>query len=171
MRRALTVLALASLLISGLAAPAGAGSDSRPFKGSVHGTVSFVPFTEGCSNYGGFNLSSVGAATGKVSHMGKTTMDSVHCTPDDGVEDILGGEMTLFAANGDKVFIAYEGTAPFPGPGSEVIVADIEFWILDGTGRFAGATGGGDMTAYITFEGFEDPEWAASWHWKGRIGY
>lgn len=171
MRRTFVVLVLASLFMSALAAPAGADSDSRPFKGSVHGTVSFAPFTPGCFNNDGFNLSSVGEATGKVSHMGKTTMSSAHCTPDMGVDEILGGEMTLVAANGDKVFIAYEGTAPFPGPGTDVIIADIDFEILDGTGRFADATGGGDMTAYIVFEGFDDLEWAASWYWKGRIGY
>ena len=171
MRRTFAVLAAASLLLAGLVAPAAAGSNSRPFKGSVSGSVAFVPFTEGCDNYDGFNLSSVSTARGQVSHMGRTSMSAVHCTPDFGVEDVLGGQMTLEAANHDKVFIAYEGTAPFPGPGVEVVVATLVFEILDGTGRFEGATGGGDMIGHIVNEGMDDFEWPATWHWKGKIGY
>lgn len=171
MRKALAVLAMAALLLTGLAAPAAGKADSRPFKGFAHGTVTFVPFTPGCVNNDGFNLSSAGAAVGDVSHLGETTLTSSHCTPDPGVSFIPGGRMTLEAANGDEVYIEYEADAPFPGPGTDVIVATIEFEIVDGTGRFEGATGGGDMTAYITFEGFADFEWAASWYWHGRIGY
>ncbi len=84
--------------------------------------------------------------------------------------DITGGHLTFTAANGDAVHITYEGTAPFPD-GQPVIVADIDFVITGGTGRFADAHGVGSMTAYITFEGFEDPEWAASWVIDGTIGY
>ncbi len=170
MRRTCTTMAACALLLAALAAPAAADSQTRPFRGTLSGSVAFVPFTPGCSNYGGFDLSSVGDATGHVLHLGKTHLASVHCTPDIGVTDITGGHLTFTAANGDAVHITYEGTAPFPD-GQPVIVADIEFVITGGTGRFADAHGVGSMTAYITFEGFEDPEWAASWVIDGTIGY
>jgi len=79
--------------------------------------------------------------------------------------------MTLAAANGDEVSITYSGAAPFPGPGTEVIVVEMDFEVVGGTGRFAGATGGGEMTGYIVFAGFDAPVWPASWVWEGTIGY
>lgn len=84
----------------------------------------------------------------------------------------LAGKMTLTSASGDKVYLDYTGSAPFPGPGTTVIVAHIDFAIVGGTGRFVNATGGGEMTAYITFAGFETPVWPARWVWSGEvIGY
>ncbi|MEX1286810.1 MAG: hypothetical protein AB1Z57_02620 [Acidimicrobiia bacterium] len=83
--------------------------------------------------------------------------------------------MVLTAANGDTVEIVYSGTAPFPVPGQpSTIIADTSFEIVDGTGRFAGAFGGGEMTAYISFPGDFDPAnypWRATWYWSGTIDY
>lgn len=51
--------------------------------------------------------------------------------------------MTLVAANGDQVWIEYSGSAPSPGPDKKVIVVDLDFTIVGGTGRFTDASGAG----------------------------
>lgn len=172
MRRVLAVLAASLLLVVTLAGAATAHADARPFTGSVAGDVTF-PFvgTELCPAtdvfFGGLRTESV--ASGTASHLGQVTMTTLHCTP--AGETIAGGEGTFLAANGDAIYFEYGGTAPFPGPGTTVIVAEVDFLITGGTGRFADASGGGHLTGYVNFEGFEDPSWAASWVWTGTIGY
>lgn len=172
-RKLLLVLVVFGLVTVGLVAPVGADSSSRPFTGSVAGSITF-PYVgaEICPATDVFlgGLRTDSRATGEVSHLGRTEMTSHHCTPR--FETIAGGEMTLVAANGDEVWIHYWGTAPFPIPGvTEVIHVDLDFVIVGGTGRFVGATGGGDMTARAVFEGFMDPEWPGSWSFHGEIGY
>jgi hypothetical protein len=165
MRKAIVLLMAAAML--SIAVPAlGTDSDARPFKGSMNGSVLFEP-DPACDN-NPWLIRTDSQATGEVSHLGSTVMTSAHCTP--AVETIEGGEMTLVAANGDRVFIEYEGTAPPPNQDG-IIIADVDFVIVGGDGRFTGATGGGDMTAFIVFEGLADPEWPASWVWSGTIGY
>lgn len=170
MRRISVLMIVFVLFAVGAIPAAGARPDSRPFKGSLVGSADFIqgtgtsPFA--CHNYKGGNLRTDSHATGTASHMGRTSMTSQHCTPE-GV-DISGGEMTLVAANGDEVYVEYLGTAP---PSTEVIVVDLDFTILGGTGRFEGAHGGGKMTVYVVFEGFGDFEWPATWVWDGTIGY
>ena len=159
MRRKMMLL-MALVLLLTVAPAAVAEPGSRPFKGSMSGSVTFEP-DPGCDN-NPWLMRTDSQATGTVSHLGRTTMTSAHCTP--AGASIDGGEMALVAANGDRVFITYEGTASPPNADG-IIVADVDFVIIGGDGRFEGATGGGDMTALIVFEGFGDPEWAASWTW------
>jgi hypothetical protein len=165
-RRASVILATFALVVTGLAPAALADEWSRPFKGTVVGEVSFAPDAS-CPNFGGLRTDS--DAVGIISHLGRSRMASHHCTP--AGPAITDGEMTLIAADGDRVFMTYAGTAPFPGPGTEVIVATMEFEIVGGTGRFTDASGGGDMTGYIVFAGFDVMVWPASWVWEGTIGY
>lgn len=172
-RKMLMVLVVIGLVTIGLVAPANADSSARPFKGSLAGEVTFGPVgLNVCPATDVFlgDLRTDSEATGEVSHMGRTTMISNHCTP--AFETIAGGEMVLEAANGDDVYIHYWGWAPFPIPGvTEIIEIDLDFAIVGGTGRFEGATGGGTMTAQAVFEGFFDPAWPASWQFIGTIGY
>ena len=162
MRKSLVLLMALCLLLIVVPA-AGAESEARPFKGSMSGSISFAP-DKTCATL----LRTDSQATGNVSHLGRATMTSAHCTP--GAGWIEGGDLILVAANGDRVFITYEGAAPPPNADG-IIVADIDFIITGGDGRFEGASGGGDMTGLIVFEGLSDPEWAASWNWSGTIGY
>jgi hypothetical protein len=169
--RTRVVLALvgSALLILAIAAPASADRGSRPFKGMVAGEVAFNLVPEsGCPNYGG--LRSESSAVGTSTHLGRTVMTAQHCTP---LGDDFGpGTMTLTSASGDEVWITYHGSAPFPGPGVTVYQGSIEFKVVGGTGRFMNAVGGGTMTITITFQGFEDPSWPATWVWNnGTIGY
>ena len=172
--KALLVLAASMLLVLAFAVPANADPGSRPFRGSVSGEASFVPVSLTMCPAGGVffgGLQTVSSASGMVSHLGRTAMASRHCTPSG--DAITGGSMTLTAANGDQVDITYTGVAPFPIPGvTEVIIVHIDFQIVGGSGRFDGATGGGEMTAYVVFQGFADPSWPARWVWSGTIiGY
>ena len=148
---------------------AGADSGLRPFKGSVVGSITFPMFTE-CENYGGANVRTDSYATGTASHLGQVVLMSAHCTPEPGV-DTIAGEMTLVAANGDEVYISYTGVNGPPDPVTWILISDVDFVITGGSGRFEGATGGGDMTAFVLFEGLDDPEWPVSWVWEGSIGY
>jgi hypothetical protein len=168
MRKTIVILAVIGLVVVGLAVPAGADQAARPFKGSMAGEVTFTPLTD-CPNPWGLRTDS--AATGKATHMGRLVMSSQHCTPMG--HDITGGEMVFVAANGDVVYIDYEGHTPTLDelvPGEEFSV-DIEFFIDGGTGRFEDASGGGLMTAFVLFEDPNAPVVAASWVWSGTIGY
>jgi hypothetical protein len=163
---------VAAALVLVLAAPAAADSSGRPFKGWAAGEAQFNPVSVAVCPPGGplfGGLRTEGYATGRSTHLGPTTFVSLHCTPSG--DAITGGVLTLTAANGDEVWIEYSGSAPFPGPGTTTIVVTLTFDIVGGTGRFAGATGGGDLMAWVAFEGFGDPAWAATWAWDGMIGY
>lgn len=158
------------LVVAMMSIPAAsAKSSSRPFKGSASGVVTFPMGTE-CENYGGANVRTDSDAIGRASHMGRTIVDGQHCTPEPGV-DTIEGTMTLIAANGDKVFLEYAGVNGPPDPVTWILVSEVSFFITGGTGRFEGAEGSGDMTAFVLFEGLDDPEWAVTWVWEGTIGY
>lgn len=158
------------VLILGLAAievPAANAGTSRPFHGSADGSVAFVPGTE-CQNYGGQNVRTDGSATGTASHLGRMTLTTSHCSPE-GPE--FAGEATLAAANRDEVYIEYAGVNAPPDPDTSVIVSTADFTIVGGSGQFEDAEGGGVLTAFVLFEGLDDPEWPASWMWQGTIDY
>jgi hypothetical protein len=166
MKRILVILAVAALALAGLVTAASARSSERPFKGSMEGSALFIPGTDCTTTPEGLRTDSV--ATGNVSHLGKTEMTSSHCTP--AGPDIEGGTMVLVAANDDELYIEYTGTAREPGPDG-IITVDVLYTITGGSGRFVGASGGGDMIVAVVFEGFDDFEWPASWSWTGTIDY
>ena len=172
-RRTLVILTVVGLMVLGLAPGAAADPAYRPFTGSASGDVTFnFVGQQVCPTTDLFfgDLATDSQARGNASHMGLVEMTSNHCTP--AGEAITGGEMTLIAANDDEVYIEYAGAAPFPIPGvTEYVEADLEFTITGGTGRFAGATGGGSMHAQIEFLGFGVMTWPATWEWTGTIGY
>jgi hypothetical protein len=167
MRKIVVIFAVAALALAGLATAASARSDSRPFKGEMSGSVLFVP-DEGCIN-NDWLMRTDSVASGNVSHLGRTEMTGSHCTPAETA--VEGGEMALVAANGDEVYIEYAGFAPGPDPDTGIIHVELDYMIVGGSGRFDGAHGGGEMTAEVVFEGFDDFEWPATWSWTGRIGY
>ena len=139
MRRFLVLLTVCALALAVFTAAASAKRVERPFKGCVSGQAVFTPDPASPSPTGLWTDSS---AVGHVSHLGLTVMTSRHPTPTGNT--ITGGDMKLVAANGDEVWIAYSGSAPFPviGVPSTIVVA-VDFTIVGGTGRFAHASGGG----------------------------
>ena len=139
---------------------------THPFKGKVWGEVTF-PADLTCPE----GLRTHSEANGKLfePYWTHVAVEADHCTP--AADQIKGGKMTLTAENGDMVYLTYSGVAPFPGPDTDVIVADLEFMVTGGTGQFLGATGKGDMTGYVDFPGFDVPVWHAMWVWHGTIVY
>lgn len=170
MRKIRAVVLVALLAVLGASPALGAPPDSAqwvPLKGTVSGLVQFLPAGD-CADLIGL-ATTVENARGVASHLGRTTMSSRHCTP---MGDNFGpGEMTLVAANGDELYMTYTGSAPYPAPGTEVIVGTSTNMITGGTGRFEGATGTLEMTIEIQFEGLDDPSWPATWTMTGMIKY
>jgi hypothetical protein len=161
MRRFLVLLTVCALALAVFTAAASAKRVDRPFKGCVCGQAVFTP--DPASPTGLWTDSS---AVGCVSHLGRTVMSSRHPTPTG--DTITGGNMKLVAANGDEVWIAYSGSAPFPvmGVPSTIVVA-VDFTIVGGSGRFAHASGGGEMTGYVEFPGeLNLGPWPAYWTWR-----
>lgn len=166
MRLRSLLLTLAAAVVAMLVAAVAvkASPASRPFTGSMTGITTFVPDAS-CP----IGLRTDTAATGTASHLGKFTYTSSHCS---GVT--FAGEQTMVAANGDKLFADYQSTGPPVFPPTEVgtvYAVRTAFTITGGTGRFADATGGGLMTAHLTFMGFGVPVWPVTFEWSGTIGY
>lgn len=59
----------------------------------------------------------------------------------------ITGSLTLTAANGDQLFVSYHATTPYPDAAGNFNPSGT-FTITGGTGRFAGATGGGSLSAH-----------------------
>lgn len=137
----------------------------RPFIGGAKGLVSFdLSNPKGCA--AGFTT--VTDAKGTATHLGRTTLHSEHCvTPTGGIE----GTMVLTGANGDEVHATYTGGSTAPGAIGEVIQVTATVILAGGTGRFANATGQAELTARISFEGFDKLTWPGEWDWKGAISY
>jgi hypothetical protein len=172
-KKALLLLLVCALVLFVLATTADAKSAERPFKGSVSGTVWFTPGAElGLPpNPNPPFLWTISHAVGNVTHLGRTVMDAHHPTPSSDV--ISGGTMVLRVANGDKLFVTYAGTAPFPVIGvPSTIRAHTPMTVTGGTGRFVGASGRVDCVGYVQFPGELGPgPWPGVWYFKGTISY
>lgn len=170
MRRFVVILMVCGLALLAFSATANAGKQARPFKGYAVGQVTFTLGTADDPNsspwfppYGMWTNSYV---IGNASHLGRSVLTARHPTP--GGTEIADGTMKLVAANGDEVKITYTGYAPLPTPGvTDVFPVELDFTIVGGTGRFAAASGGGDMTAWVTFQGYDDFAWPATFNWSG----
>jgi hypothetical protein len=81
--------------------------------------------------------------TGTATHLGSLTTVQSHCVAPPSF-DFTNGEFTLTAANGDQLSGTYEGEFLLLDPPLAAI--DGEFTFTGGTGRFIGATGGGDAS-------------------------
>lgn len=123
-------LALATLVVLGLARPAPAG-EQVPFKGSFEGDVTVKPLAPPLLQV---DVESMGKAT----QLGQFTLDIPHIVNPANATAI--GSYVFTAANGDTVFADFVGQAtPTATPGVLYIVETVT--ITGGTGRFAGATG------------------------------
>ena len=119
----LAVLSLAGLLAAG---------EQVPFKGSLEGEVTVTPLDP---PYVRVDVD----ATGEATQLGKFTLSIPHVVDRSTFTAVGSYEFT--AANGDKLFADFTGhSAPTADPNVIYIVETAT--ITDGTGRFAGATGG-----------------------------
>jgi hypothetical protein len=159
MRRFVVSLVVLGLVFVAGSATASAATKARPFQGYMIGACSFVP--DVASPTGMWTISDT---RGDVSRLGASVMSARHPTPT-GVA-IDAGTMKLVAANGDEVWITYTGGFTPPGPDG-ILVVGLDFTITGGTGRFSAASGGGEMTGYVTFLGFDVSVWPATFVWSG----
>lgn len=136
MNKACTLL-LSVVLLGGFIGRAVA--ESVPLKGNYAGqAVSAEPVE------GGFFVTTVGG--GQLTHLGKFEFVSPHFS---GFDFSVAGQQILTAANGDTITGEFAGQL-VPTPDFQFLVGDLEVTIVDGTGRFADATG--SYTFSIVFE-------------------
>lgn len=138
-----------------------------PFSAVLIGEA-FFDFTNPNACASGFTAMSTGQGT--ASHMGLTTFRSAHCLGAN--HEPLNTEFVLTAANGDMVHATYTGRCPanFPQIGERFTCSGVMVF-SEGTGRFASASGTGEWTGTVTFEGFADFSWPGRWELKGTIRY
>jgi hypothetical protein len=145
-RRSLTRIGL-TLLVPGAAAALALtvvvqAHASVPFSASFSGTVAFTSPTTVAFD-----------GSGQASHMGRSSNDGVAaiigppdqagCIPNANTE-------TLTAANGDQLTIQSDDLA-CPIASGPILHASGEWTVVDGTGRFAGATGSGTLDGESNF--------------------
>jgi hypothetical protein len=140
--------ALFSAVLATLAGAAVADSRTLPFKASLKLSES-ITFTGAAPCFAIGQLS----GTGQASHLGKVTASSQDCINPDGVFDpngptsyhFVSGQgaagLVFTGAAGDQLFASYSGALTARGRGPHGVSG--HFVITGGTGRFAGAVGGG----------------------------
>jgi len=138
-------LAAAMISASILSAPiVVAGPKAVPFKATLTIQETFI---EGdllkCA------LISYVHGAGHASHLGKVTSESVDCINPTGPDlppalRFVSTQVTLVAANGDKIFASYRGTITFDG-----VIMGASYDIDGGTGRFSSAEGYGTVSGIV----------------------
>jgi hypothetical protein len=117
-----------------------AAAQTTPFKADFTLEVSFVPATPGV-----FLGTTSGA--GLASHLGRvaaTSTEVLDFTASPGRVTVRDGQLVMVAANGDELHWSYGGGGPLPDASGTTPIAGT-FVITGGTGRFAGASGGGTV--------------------------
>lgn len=135
------------LLLVALAAPASTlAADRRPVRGEF--TISITQATHTC----GADLPLAFSGAGIVSHLGRMTGSSTHCTEfglfTDGVA-IWDGVAVFVAADGSTITTQYSGWQD--PPAGTVATAVTIHELVAGTGRFAGVDGVWTLTGTIDF--------------------
>ena len=138
MKKYFSMLAVWSLVLSGFSVWAGG---QVPFKAS---------FSTEFTSVAAYPLVYVQVAgAGQASHLGSTLIGST-----DQIVDLSTGIVTatywLTAANGDQLAVSLLVHATFVPDGLAISGG---WTALGGTGRFANATGGGDLEGFATFTG------------------
>jgi hypothetical protein len=95
-----------------------------------------------------------------MTHLGRVTGEHSQCIDPTGqVQNPLAysdGRVTFTSASGDQLFATFEGTLiPTDVPG--FFAAANPFEIVGGTGRFEGASGGGQVTGSLDLRVAETP--------------
>ncbi len=154
----------------------GENPQPRPFEGSMRGVVHWA-WTTVCA-YQPVRTLTDGVA--EVTHLGKVTITAAHCSSANG-QAALDGEMTLIAANGDRLVGTYTAHVVAPPPaeagceGKPMCIAEEGvFTVTGGTGRFAHATGSVTLTvgAYPTdMPPTIESQWPALQVFHGTITY
>jgi hypothetical protein len=133
----LVVLAMLSVAAVAIAGPKGARPD-RPFKAGFSGTREFAADPGRCADLGeGWNLLVIELTGGHATHLGRITGTADQCIKG---TDIVDGDATYLAANGDELSATYTGKVISVSP-EGVAVIEVGQSFDGGTGRFEYATG------------------------------
>lgn len=136
------VLSTAALLIAAFSSGAGANPEFRPFSATLDGFAGPMPTSDPCI------LANTEHGTGNARHMGAITWQSnetVNLCSNPAGGDVVG-ELSVTGANGDTVHFSYTTLAHLDFTTNQVSASG-NWQITSGTGRFAGASGQGVLTA------------------------
>ena len=140
-----TVMTLVAFLLLGSLT---AMAVNRPFSLNGKGSATFI--LDGAGNLIGADVTSTSNAT----HLGLcTTVGKVNYTPANDPEHpgrlLSSGSGTITAANGDLLYIEFNGVLDPPPPGSGTGIDTPTFRFVGGTGRFAGASGTAEAVVVV----------------------
>lgn len=172
MKRNITSFLLVLLVACFSVTAAGDGDNlqPRPFMGSMSGEGTFDFTTGACLGITGAPWQSFGYMAGNLTHLGNSEWFVSHCSTLDG-QQLVNGEGTLVAANGDELWMTYtaELISPFIVPGVMLYAQDNV--VTGGTGRFEGASGAFQTLIAVTIEDLTVPTAPASGEFAGTITY
>jgi hypothetical protein len=146
-RTILALMLIAGLLLS-LAMPAVAAT-ARPFKGSFQGVAGLAVPRCGSDVTLGFS------AVGAVTHLGRIEGQASNCSsPSFPVAevDVRDGIVLFAAADGSTITAAYSGVQQTPVAG--VAAYSLTMTLVEGTGRFEGASGSWTTRGLLDFNTF-----------------
>lgn len=155
------------LAISAIAAPLDkeeANTVPRYVCGVLDGTFTFTQWGPDW-----WDIYTNGEATGTLRHLGAAEMYTKHTPTLSG--DLLDGSFKIVAANGDEIRGTYSGIVtdvpnkPFQYTGKAT------FLILDGTGRFANASGTIDATFFEILDAITFESASVTWTLSGIVSY
>jgi len=150
MKKSLAPLMLAAVVASCAFAPSGSTA-GPPQQVPFHAV--FVVTTSAAANPAPCSQIRIDVAgSGIATHLGRFTTVQHHCTTAGDPLAFTDGEYRFTAANGDQIYGTYAGRfVPIDAAGN--VAVDGRFTIGGGTGRFAGATGGGSAAGTGTAAG------------------
>jgi hypothetical protein len=157
------VLAIAAVLSAAAITliPGSAAARDRPFTAALNGNANLSPTDDPCV------MRNDETAEGRATHLGRFTLKSVEfvdfCSVPGGVA--VEGKFTMTAANGDKLFGEVQTTG-FPDEDGNLVIHG-RYRFVGGTGRFAGATGCGDVDVLASLA----PGLPFTGMFKGSIDY
>jgi hypothetical protein len=148
-RVAALLLALAVLIVTPATMAVARVEHPVPIRGTSTGVDEMLPVGS-CPEDADWTYRNTGTA--RFSHVGAAAFELTHCTWmewETGAGVFGYGTTTITAANGDVLTLAHHGTfeLAFGAEGPESSLADLEWVVTGGTGRFADATGSGTATA------------------------
>lgn len=150
----LAVTLLLAILVQPLLA-----DDQVPFRGrfSVMADSTFVP---------PFFLNSTVTGGGQAQHMGKSSLLGIDIEINLVTQEVKGF-YAMTAANGDQPVVYTEQSGTYLD--EFTVLFEGNWTVVSGTGRFAGATGGGGMSGWLVFTNHEDDPGIGENEFKGTI--
>jgi len=173
MKRNIVGFLLALLLVGFTATAAGDGYNPhpRPFMGSMNGEATADYVSGACLDVTGAWWQTLTHVTGNMTHVGQSEFYMSHCSTVDGTQ-LVNGMGNLVAANGDEIWVTYTADliSPFTPP-PVVLIYEVHFVVVGGTGRFEGASGTFLGVVAVTIESLTALIIPTDFNFAGSITY